>query len=90
VTEEDGMRKLSLDLNAIRVETFETDGAAGARGTVHGRFDRAAVDAAAGDSPLASCVYSCEDTICYSCDTCREPCPSQVCETVETAAEPAG
>ncbi|HEU4452650.1 MAG TPA: hypothetical protein VFR81_06295 [Longimicrobium sp.] len=74
------MRKLSLDLDGIRVETFETDGTAGARGTVHGRFGVAAL---AGDSPLASCVHSCEDTICYSCDTCREPCPSQVCETQE-------
>jgi hypothetical protein len=76
------MRKLSLDLDAIRVESFETDGTAGSRGTVHGRF-------AGGDSPLASCVYSCEDTICYSCDTCREPCPSQVCETQEAVAQPA-
>lgn len=81
------MRKLLLDLDAIRVESFETDGTAGSRGTVHGRRDAAAF--AAGDSPLASCVYSCEDTICYSCDTCREPCPSQVCETQETVAQPA-
>lgn len=84
------MQKLSLDLDAIRVETFETDGTAGALGTVHGRLDRFAVDAAAGDSPLASCVYSCEDTICYSCDTCREPCPSQVCETVDNGIRPVG
>ena len=76
------MRKLSLDLDGIRVETFETDGTADARGTVHGRL-------AAGDSPLASCVYSCEDTICYSCDTCREPCRTQVCETNETVVQPA-
>jgi len=76
------MRKLSLDVDGIRVETFETDAATGAHGTVHGRL-------AAGDSPLASCVHSCEDTICYSCDTCREPCPSQVCETHETVAQPA-
>ena len=73
------MKKLSLDLDAIRVETFETDGTPGARGTVHGRADFAA----AADSPLASCVDSCLDTICLSCDTCREPCPSQVCDTEE-------
>jgi hypothetical protein len=31
------MRKISLDVNALRVETFETDeGGSGAKGTVHG------------------------------------------------------
>ncbi|HEU4457190.1 MAG TPA: hypothetical protein VFR81_29240 [Longimicrobium sp.] len=75
------MKKLSLELDGIRVESFETDAARRARGTVRGRLD--AFD---GDSPLASCMQSCEDTICATCGTCRHPCPSEVCETVEQAA----
>lgn len=83
------MKKLALDLDAIRVETFETDGRVDARGTIHGRQDLAY--AVVGDSPLASCVASCDDSVCATCDTCREPCPSQVCETqIELAIRPIG
>jgi hypothetical protein len=72
------MKKLMLDLEAVRVESFETEERARAIGTVHGWMD---------DSPMASCVDSCDDTICYSCDTCRKPCRTQVCDTSETTCE---
>jgi hypothetical protein len=36
------MRKLSLDLDALEVVSFETTGGHGERGTVHGREDESA------------------------------------------------
>jgi len=82
---EDGMRKLSLDLDGIRVETFETDATARAYGTVHGRLDAAL---AAGDSPLASCVHSCEDTICFSCDPAASRAPPRCARPTRPSPSP--
>lgn len=74
------MRKLRLDPEELRVESFDTDGRGEGRGTVLGLR----ADAFLADSPLASCVESCDDTICFSCDTCREPCRTEVCDPTET------
>ncbi|HEU0051687.1 MAG TPA: hypothetical protein VFQ39_00875 [Longimicrobium sp.] len=70
------MKKVVLDLAALQVESFDTEAASRALGTVFGR--------GAADSPLASCVESCDDTVCVTCDTCREPCRTEVCDPTET------
>jgi hypothetical protein len=69
------MRKLSLDLDALTVETFETTGAEVAGGTIHARETFDSECQCDTDSCQCGSVESC--TIC-GCDTpgftCEERC----------------
>lgn len=81
------MRKLSLNLDSLAVQSFETTPEdAGARGTVLGRghavpvhrtdtYPNGCPSPLCVDTPLASCDGSCVDT-CY--DSCNGSCASCV------------
>ncbi|HEX8696686.1 MAG TPA: hypothetical protein VF746_29985 [Longimicrobium sp.] len=60
------MRKLSLDLDALQVASFETTGGHGGRGTVRGRED----ESGAGDYFDCTCAASCDcPSAYYRCNT---------------------
>lgn len=80
------MRKLALDPDTLRVESFETVDPGGARrGTVPG-FVATVAPAGAQPTPTleptgCTCFTVCNDT-CYSCPTvCPKSCPSGCGET---------
>ena len=76
-------KKLNLDLDALSVDSFETDAAADSTGTVHGRTDDiGSIEELCADSFQLTCGLSCGGT-CESCsntcnatcgDTCGDPC----------------
>jgi hypothetical protein len=76
------MRKLSLNLEALTVESFETDGSGAVRGTVQGHYGTWKESA-----PL-SCDYGCntqQDGTCPSsapsCDaSCDGTCEGHTCD----------
>jgi hypothetical protein len=80
------MRKLSLDLDAIQVESFSTQSAAAARGTVDARQGRETwtCPVPTQDTCAGTCEYSCNGTCggggttgstCVSCaQTCDLTC----------------
>lgn len=53
------MKKISLDLDTLQVETFSTDNTEGEAGTVYGH-----IPSAVGNGCTA--FYSCEQTVCGS------------------------
>jgi hypothetical protein len=59
------MKKLTLDLNALTVQSFATAPAAPSRGTVHGEQQ-------------CTCPTACT---CPGCPTCDETCPDTCYET---------
>lgn len=81
------MKKLRLELDALRVESFSTAGEARGRGTVHGnapveppelytQSEDPVQCQTQGYTCLASCNGSCNS--CYSCDgTCHGSCLTQ-------------
>jgi len=73
------MAKIRLDIDALRVESFDTIvGEAAARGTVHGR---AGVRDLGEAGFIDTAIYLCTPrTICHnSCaDTCVDGCPASV------------
>lgn len=65
------MKKLSLTLESLTVESFATDGAAGTRGTVKGHDGTTYAD----ESCNGTCVYTCYPASCMSCEfTCDQTC----------------
>lgn len=60
------MKKLALDMDALRVESFETADGQAARGTV------AAHGGATCTYPCASCVKTCGNPPACSEDVCRD------------------
>lgn len=59
------MQKLRLDLDALAVESFQTDKTADGRGTVQGHATRA-VDGCGSPRPSDGCSIGCPAT--YGCD----------------------
>ncbi|HEU0301843.1 MAG TPA: hypothetical protein VFR37_20480 [Longimicrobium sp.] len=58
--------KLKLELDDLRVDTFDTAADEGSeRGTVHGHDTRPGVQCATGPN---TCYYSCEETCPLSCN----------------------
>lgn len=53
------MKKVRLDLDAIQVDSFETNGGGGQRGTVRGHY-----------CPCCCC----DPCVCTCCDTCQATC----------------
>lgn len=69
------MKKLSLKLHELAVESFQTGAAGSLRGTVHGRCDT-------GESCYeGSGEYTCQIT-CYA--TCAATCGERTCNGEET------
>lgn len=63
------MKKLTLDLNALEVQSFATDPAEPNRGTVHGEQQ-------------CTCPSACTCPGCPTCDeTCPETCAGFTCAT---------
>ncbi len=70
------MKKLKLDLNTLRVESFETLTEPGQRGTMAG-FASVQACVSQGDPNCntgVSCAGTCEETCAKSCDTCLPTC----------------
>ncbi|HEU4456739.1 MAG TPA: hypothetical protein VFR81_26965 [Longimicrobium sp.] len=63
------MKKLTLDLNALAVESFDAAPAVEARGTVLGRETRIGDCVDGGPTEAPSCAYC--DSDYYSCDPCH-------------------
>jgi hypothetical protein len=61
------MKKTTLDVDALRVESFETADARGGRGTV-----RAHDGGGCTVPPYGSCVYTCGNQPACTEDVCRE------------------
>jgi hypothetical protein len=86
-------KKLNLDLDALSVDSFETDAAADSTGTVRGQtipIDTQDPDACGPtwvscnrtcDSCLDTCDASCNGTCAYTCDPCGQDtldgCPTE-------------
>lgn len=70
------MRKLKLEIDALRVESFQTTGVAReAAGTVRGHLDRAAEEDLVAITTLRTQEPSCFDTCKISCwGTCEASC----------------
>jgi hypothetical protein len=60
---EDAMKKLALDVDALRVETFATQAVAGHRGTVRGHDDTV-------ETENCTFEYTCLIQTCLSLKTC--------------------
>ncbi|HEU4559894.1 MAG TPA: hypothetical protein VFS20_18745 [Longimicrobium sp.] len=61
------MRKISLDVNALRVESFETvDDKAKARGTVHGYYTQFTCPRTQCGEECLSGPYPCHDTMAWT------------------------
>lgn len=69
------MQKIRLDLDALRVDSFETDAATGAHGTVHGHGKAPLQEPASDYNGVCNSYYdSCNGT-CASCvNTCWASC----------------
>jgi hypothetical protein len=73
------MRKLTLELDELRVQSFEVMPAAGTRrGTIHGRESETYDEVACAGATNASCDTG------ESCDTC-DPCTQTFCDPTDTA-----
>ena len=72
------MRKLTLDLDALQIDSFEiTDDAKARRGTVHGHVDytNPVVCNTAVDCSFNSCYSNCQSNCGVTCiDTCDVTC----------------
>lgn len=69
------MRKLKLELEELRVESFETAEAAAERGTVRGHAITDLCSRADGFTCFESCGGTCVETCAdASCDTCDSGC----------------
>ena len=84
------MRKITLDVDQLKVDSFQTDGVQAGRGTVHGHYftevgcytDEAHNCGSVGGTCEQSCYGSC-NSACNSCygscncsgDTCNATCP---------------
>jgi hypothetical protein len=70
------MRKLKLEIDALRVESFRTSNEAPRRGTVRGRGEPEAGDGAAFCSIAEDVVMAPAKTLppAESCDTCARTC----------------
>jgi hypothetical protein len=83
------MKKLKLDLDDLRVDSFDTTpaAAAGERGTVHGQYPETYRGCNTDEETCDSCFGSCGDTCGYSCNgtcgTCAESC-NGTCNTCYT------
>jgi len=85
------MAKIKLDLNALAVDSFVTDQALGATGTVRARadfgYDGDAHEVAITATMAETCPATCRFTCPASCDTCyvtcvtRCSCGTQPCDT---------
>lgn len=85
------MRKLTLDLDAIQVESFSTNAAAAGRGTVDARQGRETWTCTA--APQFTCDATCPDTCANTCNcgsnvtcvscmhTCDGTCWDPTCDT---------
>lgn len=75
------MRKIRLELDALRVETFDTGAGPGERGTVHGRHHtfevgcgdpfEDSIDYCPVPTAQASCGYTCGNTCSCGCNQTR-------------------
>ncbi|HST61158.1 MAG TPA: pinensin family lanthipeptide [Longimicrobium sp.] len=87
------MRKLTLNLDDLQVDSFATDLERASRdGTVRGYFTNPCVITVRTDGATCpytcddgTCVGSCQGTSCYlpACNTC-ESCPGGPCQAYET------
>lgn len=88
------MKKLSLDLGALRVESFETDTEPGARGTVHGHTwpNWPCVHTDWGPTCPPTGDPSCYETACVGADGCGGSggSPTSTCRGNETCAPMTG
>lgn len=78
------MKKLKLDLDNLRVDSFDTTPAEGngGRGTVFGHaesFQYGCTDGASCDSCAGSCG-TCEASCCGTCNTCYTNCGTCPCD----------
>ena len=79
------MRKLTLDIDAIQVESFSTHSAAAARGTVNAQQGRETWTCTAAGQD--TCDYTCDDATCgcpapsnyVSCVSCVQTCGGNTC-----------
>ena len=91
------IRKLSLDLDALVVETFETEKTAGERGTVraHAFTDTCgqrvcSIETGGGPTCVDTCQASCPATCAFTCNTetgmsdCNSPFSICVCTPYAT------
>lgn len=73
------MPKLRLEIEMLRVESFETHPVAGARGTVHGQAI-APGEAITEPIPITNDVKQCLDSWINTCVTARiSDCPGETC-----------
>jgi hypothetical protein len=84
------MRKLTLDLEDLAVESFQTaDGDAAARGTVHGEADsQTACPTIGSPCPVWTAKVSCDIPCTFDSDcggTCYNSCP-ETCMSCEPEA----
>ena len=67
------MSKLKLNLDALRVDSFDTDAAAGARGTVRGAESVSLL-------PVTDDGSNSDGETCRSCVTCNAPTDPCICD----------
>jgi hypothetical protein len=86
------MRKLTLDLDAIQVESFATSSPAPTRGTVDARQGRETFGCTAAGQP--TCDFTCDDNTCgcpapsnyVTCISCAATCAGTTCNGAATCA----
>ena len=80
------MPKLKLEIDALRVESFDTYPAAGGRGTVEGRIDAIGGEVIA--VPRTDDARACLDSWINTCVTARiSDCPGETCGNQATCLE---
>ena len=72
------MKKLTLDLDALRVESFDTDADAREQGTVHAHAEIGA------ENTDRTCKVSCPYGSCVTCYIPTDPC---ICDPFEPATD---
>ena len=75
------MKKLNLNLNDLRVDSFEIKGDSKLKGTVQGNISGAPCTDTRNGAATCDCpsyIDSCVGT-CYSCVTCSLGCPTLNC-----------
>ncbi len=93
------MKKLSLALDELSVESFDTSAPSGRRGTVEGRSSDTYADMSCGGTcngtcypaSCASCAITCEGSCASGCGSCATVCGGVSCgSTCEyaTCAQP--
>ena len=74
------MKKLKLEMDDLRVDSFEVREGTEERGTVEGRYVTFTCDASCGgtcDSCMDTCLNTCPDSCwntCATCNTCEFHC----------------